>query len=690
METTPSDNSQFSNVSIWKDSFWVVSIGIIYFLSVQFSLLFVVKPEHIAAFWPPNGIYAGALLISRKGLWKYIIALIFLANGLGNLIGGNSWMISIGFAVANTVEGGLIVFILQRWNGHPFTLQKLRALFSLIGAVVISTAIGASLGATNLSLAYGWGLFSNVAKVWFIADVLGSCMMIALILSWKEGISSWKPLNHKRVIEGISLMILAVGITVATFSLTQQDAIRPYNYLIFPVLIWAALRFEVKGVSFVSMVTAFIMAWFTIHGQGPFITDGTNVQDDMIWLQLYLGILLLSSLTLAITVIERKDKEDLLQQQTLVLDTTFQTLPFGVIVCDEKGQFHIFNPAAEKILGVGATSTSPDEWANTYGIFYPDTKTIYPVEELPLMRAIRGEKTDKIELFIRNPNLCQGTFVNAVGAPMKTPDGTITGGVVVFDNITEDKQTEEQVQQLNQQLKEQILELDRSNKELDDFAYIVSHDLKEPLRGIRMQSRFLMEDYEDRLDENGKRKLTRLQTLSQKMTDLLDALLYYSRVGRTELSLQETDLNEVITEIQDRFHEVSQENQVEFRIPQLLPHIICDSIRVSELFHNLISNAVKYNDKAKKWIEIGWQNQEAGPPVFSVRDNGIGIREEQIDSIFRIFKRLHEQDQFGGGTGVGLTFVEKIIQRHGGKIWVESTFGEGTTFYFTLQKGETI
>jgi light-regulated signal transduction histidine kinase (bacteriophytochrome) len=113
-----------------------------------------------------------------------------------------------------------------------------------------------------------------------------------------------------------------------------------------------------------------------------------------------------------------------------------------------------------------------------------------------------------------------------------------------------------------------------------------------------------------------------------------------------------------------------------------------DRARVGEIFYNLIVNAVRYNDKPGKWVEVGWAEGE--PPVFYVRDNGIGIPEKHFDSIFRIFKRLHSRDRFGGGTGAGLTIVKKIVERHSGRIWLDSVPGEGTTFYFTLAKGDSV
>lgn len=236
------------------------------------------------------------------------------------------------------------------------------------------------------------------------------------------------------------------------------------------------------------------------------------------------------------------------------------------------------------------------------------------------------------------------------------------------------------------ELVELNLELQRSNEELDSFAYIASHDLKEPLRGIYNYSYILLEDYESVLDEDGSRKLNMLMNLTKRMEKLIDALLYYSRLGRRELGLQPVDIEEIIHKDIQMILEVSQEKTIDIRIPRQIPPFLADKILVEELLMNLITNGLKYNNQKDKWIEVGYliDHEKSTQPILYVRDNGIGIAEQHREIIFRIFKRLHGQNKFGGGTGAGLTIVKKIIERHGGKIWVESIYGEGSTFYFTL------
>ena len=230
--------------------------------------------------------------------------------------------------------------------------------------------------------------------------------------------------------------------------------------------------------------------------------------------------------------------------------------------------------------------------------------------------------------------------------------------------------------------------LEKSHIELDAFAYVASHDLKEPLRGIHNYSRFLLEDCADRLGVEDIAKLKSMVRLSERMEALLDSLLRYSRMSRKDLALRECDVNIVIEEVIESLQIRIQDAGTEIRIPRPMPTVTADSVTLSEIFSNLISNAVKYNNKPKKWVEVGFEQAAQGQLIFHVRDNGIGIEDEHREDIFTIFRRLHGQNEFGGGTGAGLTIARKLVERQGGRIWFESSLEQGTTFYFVLPPTE--
>lgn len=242
-------------------------------------------------------------------------------------------------------------------------------------------------------------------------------------------------------------------------------------------------------------------------------------------------------------------------------------------------------------------------------------------------------------------------------------------------------------------------DLARSNEELDAFAYVASHDLKEPLRGIHKYAHQLLEQ-SGGLSTDDRHKLEALMRLTQRMDSLLNALLHLSRVGRAELHFEDVDLAAVLDEAIEMVGGRLSTTPATFVVPRPLPLHHCDRVRVREVFVNLLSNALKYSDRPMRRIEVGWidaapgtdvpglQPGDHGHRVFYVRDDGIGIRPQHAAQVFDLFKRLHTRDQYGGGTGAGLAIVRLLVERQGGRVWLDSAFGHGTTFYFTLPSAE--
>jgi chemotaxis family two-component system sensor kinase Cph1 len=229
-------------------------------------------------------------------------------------------------------------------------------------------------------------------------------------------------------------------------------------------------------------------------------------------------------------------------------------------------------------------------------------------------------------------------------------------------------------------------DLERSNSELDAFAYIASHDLKEPLRGIHNYATFLLEDYGEILQGDGADKLHTLVKLTTRMEALIESLLKFSRLGRQELHMEPLNLNHLLQNVRELFAMNSQWQDCKIHIPRSLPMVMGDRLLIEEIFINLITNAFKYNESPEKLVEIDWLADQPKSPLVTiyVRDNGIGIREKHLESIFQIFKRLNSPSKYGGGTGAGLTIVRKIVERHKGNIQVQSIYGQGTTVSFTL------
>ncbi|HDN65672.1 MAG TPA: PAS domain-containing sensor histidine kinase [Methanosarcinales archaeon] len=271
-----------------------------------------------------------------------------------------------------------------------------------------------------------------------------------------------------------------------------------------------------------------------------------------------------------------------------------------------------------------------------------------------------------------------------VETPLTNADGT-TSKLTIFRDITERKRWEaEKVQE--EQLRLQLLdELERSNNELMDFAYIVSHDLKAPLRAITSLAEWLAADYGDKLDEDGREQLELLKNRTRRMHNLIESILTYSRIGRSNEEKEDVDLNTLVSEV---IALIDPPEDITIEVVGELPTIPFERTRMEQIFQNLIRNAALYMDKPEGLIMISCSEDDDNGDSnwrFSVADNGPGIDEKYYKKIFQIFQTLRPRDEIES-TGVGLTIVRKIVRMHGGEITVESKLGDGSTFHFTIPK----
>lgn len=231
-------------------------------------------------------------------------------------------------------------------------------------------------------------------------------------------------------------------------------------------------------------------------------------------------------------------------------------------------------------------------------------------------------------------------------------------------------------------------ELKRSNQELKQFAYVASHDLQEPLRTIASFTQLLAKRYEGKLDEDADEFIDFIVEASVRMKQQIEDLLEFSRVMTRGGQFKKLKIKKVINEELDSLKTLIDENNAEISCDPL-PEIYADPKQIARLFQNLITNAIKFRkpDEPPKIHISAKRDKETDECIFSVSDNGIGIEEQYTDRIFTIFQRLHTREEYGG-TGIGLAVSKKIVERHGGRIWVESEFGKGSTFYFTIPLGK--
>ena len=353
--------------------------------------------------------------------------------------------------------------------------------------------------------------------------------------------------------------------------------------------------------------------------------------------------------------------------QTLVED-----ISDWIFEIDRNGKYTYASPKVKDLLGY-----KPEEIIG---------KTLF--EFMPKAEAKRISATFQACVELNNPiirlentNLHKDgrkVMLETSGIPIFDANGNLLGFRGVARDVTNRKKMEVILHRKN-------IELEEINKELEDYTYVISHDLKEPLRSLQVFSSFLSEAQDSKISERGKDCLERIQKASARMSHLIDDLLKLSRIGREEVELKDVDLNELLSEVKDELTGIIEEEKTELNIDSL-PKVKCNGVLIGELFKNLISNSIKFNEK-KPVVEITC-NERDNEYVFSVKDNGIGIEDKYLNEIFGIFKQLNPREKYGG-TGAGLTICKKIVEEHGGKIWIESMGpGKGCTFYFTIPKYE--
>ncbi len=359
----------------------------------------------------------------------------------------------------------------------------------------------------------------------------------------------------------------------------------------------------------------------------------------------------------------------------------YQNAPAMYFSLDAQGRFLVCNDTLLRVLGYRRRDLLGRSYA-----------TLLPEESRPMF-------DERFRLFLKEGSIevesrwlrADGQLIDVLikGTAVRDEQGRLLHSRSVAQDITALKRLAAELERNNQQLALANEELSIKNKELDEFTYVVSHDLQEPLRTLIAFSDFLRQDYKDRLEGEGLEFLGYLTDASKRMRALIQDLLNLSRAGKVTKEFRAVELASVLQTLRADLAELIRSKGAELRIADDLPTVWGDRDRLGQLFSNLISNGLKYNQSARPEVEVGVRpgndlaGQPAGQVCLYVRDNGIGIDPKFHIKVFQIFRRLHPREHYEG-TGAGLAICQKIIQAHGGRIWVESQPGKGATFCLTL------
>lgn len=378
---------------------------------------------------------------------------------------------------------------------------------------------------------------------------------------------------------------------------------------------------------------------------------------------------------------ERTQAEQSLEMDRNFLTALLESLQEGIIACDVNGRISRYNTAAARMCHGQATSDSPDAWWEHLRLIDSQTDSRLEGNNWPLARVLREGQYDAHEITLITPDDAH-RVVSISGRTIQGDDGRVLGGVISLHDITE-------VVETRRRLNDVIEELQRSNRELQDFASVASHDLQEPLRKIQAFGDRLKVTQGDRLTDQGQDYLARMHNAAGRMQVLINDLLAFSRVTTRAQPFEKVDLAQIVHDVLDDLEERITSSGGRVEVGQL-PDLHADPLQLRQLLQNLISNALKFHKPnvpplVRISAEIRSNENDEQLIELRIQDNGIGFDEKYLDRIFNIFQRLHGRGEYEG-TGVGLAVCRKIVTRHGGELTAHSRSGEGATFVVTLPR----
>jgi PAS domain S-box-containing protein len=413
------------------------------------------------------------------------------------------------------------------------------------------------------------------------------------------------------------------------------------------------------------------LGWLQVVGEqaGLYESAYGSALFTVIRIALFVGLILWNAHGLLRAELALTESEDRLFQ-------ILEAMPVAVFVLDGGARPYYANRSSGEILGKGIVpGATPAQLAEVYQAFVMGTDDPYPTERLPVVRALAGERVHVSDIEIRRPD--RAVPIEVWAAPVFNAARDVTFAIAAFSDITERLRAEAA-------LKEYAAELEAANAELNAFAYSVSHDLRAPLRSIDGFSMALLEDHADQLNPEAREFLGRVRVAAQRMAELIDDLLALSRITRSEMRVETVDLSALAQGIRSELEQARPSQNVTLTVaPALVVQGDARLLRIA--LYNLLDNAWKFTGKqASARVELGAVSRD-GEQAYFVRDDGAGFDMAYADKLFGAFQRLHDARDFEG-TGIGLATVQRVVVRHGGRVWAESAPGRGATFYFTLPR----
>jgi PAS domain S-box-containing protein len=688
---TASRTSRFKwLLKLWANP-WVrlAAFALVYFAAAQIGSMFTVWPEGIAMLWPASGVALAILLLRPKREWGGLLAMIFVVNITSDLFFGNAIAISAGYAFANVLEAAACGWTMSRLRREPVMFTRLGDVLALIFVSIFVNALTTSLGALVPVLGFGAQYF-DVWLIWLIADGLGLLAVTPLIVLWIRGGSVMDRQPVARRLESILWLIVLAASTWFMFGASKFDIrLDPRPYMLFPVLIWAALRFNPRPAATGLVMLSVIALGSTAAGLGTFPLGGDSLLNRLLTVQAFCCVACITTMLLTVAFMERRQAEAEIRQSEKRFRSLIENGGDAITLIGADGKVLYEGPTVERITGYTARER----------IGKSGFETIYP-DDLPALRKVFASmaanpgvsKTTEFRATRKDGTVwwAEGTANNLLNDP------SVQAIIINYRDVSERKQADVERERL-------LGELESKNKELETLVYITSHDLRSPLVNIQgfgknLQKYFRrvsdilgsagsLEEYRSSvqpiLAERIPTALHFIATSSMKMESLIEGLLRLSRIGSASLCMEALNMTALVDGILDTMTFQIEKAHAEVEVVQPLADCQADRIQLSQVFSNLLDNALKYRAADRPLVVTISSRTEPGKVIYTVADTGMGIAPEYLSKIWEIFRRIEDSGEIPG-EGLGLTIAQRIIERHRGRIWVESEPGSGSRFHVEL------